>query len=304
MQLRHLRYFAATAEYGSVRLAAEHLHVSQPAVSRQIQALEQELGFPLFERSPRGLALTPAGGSYLRDVAQAMALLDAAAHNARRIADGLQGRLRLGCVENAGWDGAVPQALSRFQQAFPGTRIELSAMNSPQQWRAVADGALDGGFLYQFEALPDELLAVPVRQSDAVLALPRAWGLAHDEAQPFDLRAAAGRPFVMMPREVYPAYYDRLIAECRCLGVALQVTQEAATETAILSLVCAGIGAAIVNSANLGRPPAQARFYALRDFSVPMPLVFVHRREAKNPVLARFLATLRAELGSGGDEAA
>ncbi|MCP1292403.1 LysR family transcriptional regulator [Chromobacterium sp. S0633] len=292
MELRHLRYFIAVAEHQSVRLASEHLHITQPAVSRQIQDLEQELGLPLFERSPRGLKLTAAGASYLREVRKAMAALDDAAESARRVAAGLLGRLRLGCVENAGWDGLVPQAFSRFQAEAPEVALELSVLNTPQQLSALEEGALDGGFIYQYEDLPESLAGLPLLEHDVVLALPRCWDTGHDESRPIALRSLADRPFVTMPREAYPGYYDRLISACRQLGVRLRVAQEAGTETAILSLVCAGIGAAIVNSANLGRPPAQARFFRLRDLSLPMPLSFVSRKDAANPALKRFLAAL------------
>ena len=296
MELRHLRYFIAVAEHQSVRLASEQLHITQPAVSRQIQDLEQELGLLLFERSSRGLKLTAAGDSYLRDARQTMAALDAAAHSARRVAAGLLGRLRLGCVENAGWDGLVPRAFSHFQAEAPEVQIALEVRNTPEQLRAIADGALDGGFIYQYEPLPEALAGLPLLEHDVVLALPRCWDEDYDETRPIALRGLAERPFVMLPR-AYPGYYDRLNSACRQLGVHLKVAQEASTETAILSLVCAGIGAAIVNSANLGRPPAQARLLRLQDLSLPMPLTFVWRQGAANPALARFLALLRHETG-------
>lgn len=296
MELRHLRYFIAVAEYESVRLASEHLHITQPAISRQIQDLEDELGFLLFERSPRGLKLTLAGESYLRDVRKVMASLDSAVRAAKRVAVGLQGQLRLGYVENAGWDGLVPRTFSRFQAEVPEVKIELTALNSPEQLRAIADETLDGGFIYQYGPLSDEFATIPLLDYDVVLAVPRAWAIDHDETHPIDIRTLADRPFVMFPRSVYPSYYDRLIGACQQSGISLNVVQEETTEAAILSLVCSGIGAAIVNSANLGRPPAQVRFFQLKDLSVPMPLTFAYRADAANPVLFRFISILCAAL--------
>lgn len=296
MELRHLRYFLAVAGHASVRMASERLHITQPAISRQIQDLEEELGFPLFERSPRGLKLTPAGESYLRDVRRVMAALDSAASVARRVANGAQGQLRLGYVENAGWDGVVPGTFNRFQLEVPEVRVELSALNSPEQLEAIACESLDGGFVYLYEALPEGLQALPLIDHDIVLAVPRTWNIPHDESQPIDLRALSGRPFVMFPRSAYPAYFDRLLGACGRAGVHLDIVQEQPTEAAILSLVCSGVGAAIVNSANLGRPPAQARFFRLRDISVPMPLLFVWRSGVVAPVLGRFIDTLRMTL--------
>ncbi|MCD4502476.1 LysR family transcriptional regulator [Chromobacterium piscinae] len=297
MELRHLRYFAAVAEHASMRAASERLHITQPAISRQVQDLEDELGFALFTRSPRGLRLTPAGECYLRDVGKILAALDAAAAAALRVADGAAGQLRLGYVENAGWDGAVPQALHRFQADAPEVSLSLSTLNSPEQLGAIGQNALDGGFIYQLDPLPDGFASLPLLEQDVVLALPRAWRIEHDEAQPFDLRALAGRPFVSFPRAVYPAYHDRLFSACQQAGIRLNVVQEQPTEAAMLSLVCAGIGAAIVNAANLARPPAQARFYRLQNLSVPLPLCFAWKRGSGNPALARFIESLHKTMG-------
>ncbi|MDR3671441.1 MAG: LysR family transcriptional regulator [Holophaga sp.] len=296
MELRHLRYFIAVAEHESVRQACEHLHITQPAVSRQIQDLEEELGCLLFQRSPHGLKLTPAGQSYLRDARQAMELLEGAARSARRLSVGLQGQIRLGLVENAGWDGLVPRTFRAFQAQAPEVKVELTAQNTPQQVQAIAEGTLDGGFIYPFEPLPAGFAAIPLFDFNVVLAVPRAWRIP-DGAEPIELRSMAERPFVTFPRSVFPAYHDRLLSACQQCGVSLNVVEEGTTETAILSLVCSGIGAAIVNSANLGRPPAQVRFLKLKDLSIPMPLVFAYQAPGPSPILARFIAVLHSTRG-------
>lgn len=293
MELRQLRYFIAVADYKSVRLASEHLHITQPAVSRQIQDMEAELGFKLFDRSPRGLTLTPAGQSYLRDARKIMVLLESAASSAQRLAVGLAGQLRLGFVENAGWDGLLPKLFRKFQSEVPAVKLELSTLNSPEQLQGISDGTLDGGFIYQFGSVPDEFATMPLLKNDVVLAVPHEWDMASkNECEPIELRSMINRPFVMFPRYVYPSYYDRLIGACQQIGVSLNVVQEETTEAAILSLVCAGVGAAIVNSANRGRPPALVKFFNLEDLSIQMPLVFAYRAQNNNPVLARFILAL------------
>ncbi|WER44649.1 LysR family transcriptional regulator [Cupriavidus sp. WKF15] len=296
MELRHLRYFIAVAEHESIRLAAEHIHVTQPAISRQIHDMEEELGFPLFSRTPRGLKLTTAGQAYLREARAALARLDVAARAAQRISAGVQGYLRLGFVENSGWDGIVPHVFRRFQAEVPDVRIELVPMNTPQQLDALRDGMLDGGFIYQYGPLDSSLAALPLATNNVVLAAPHAWTLPGDDGSrhpTVTLRDIADWPFITFPRAVYPLYYDRLIGACQALGVTLDVVQEVSTEAAVLSLVCAGIGAAIVNSANLGRPPALVRFASFSDLAIPMPLVFVHPANALEPALARFIETVR-----------
>ncbi len=296
MELRHLRYFLAVAECQSVRLASERLHVTQPAISRQIQDLEGELGFLLFERSPRGLKLTTAGHGYRQDVRRIMVSLEHATKAAKALACGSTGLIRLGYVENAGWDGLLPRTFKNFRAELPDVTMQLTTLNSPEQLLAIEAGTLDGGFIYQYGAVPPGLETLPLLDYDVVLAVPRSWGMDNGSRTNIDIIGMLGRPFVMFPRAIYPAYYDKLIEACQRLGLSLNIVNEANSEATILSLVCSGIGAAIVNAANLGRPPAQVQFFGLNDLSIPMPLVFAYSRESTNPVLQRFIPILRATL--------
>lgn len=291
MELRHLRYFITVAELRSVRAASEQLHVTQPAISRQIQDLEEAIGAALFNRTSRGLTLTPAGEAYLSEAREILARVDAANRLARRIASGAQGHLRIGFVENAVWSGIVSHALSAFEQAAPNVALELTPMNTPEQLEALAAERLDGGFCYRFGAMPEGLASMHVLDQNVVLAVPEAWPLG--SSGPVAAHELAGTPFIAFPRRVYPAYYDRLLSVCAERGLTLDIRQEASTETAILSLVSAGMGAAIVNAANLDRPPARVRFVQLQDLSVPLPLEFCFVAHHTNPALGRFVELLR-----------
>ncbi|KAA0084908.1 LysR family transcriptional regulator [Trinickia soli] len=291
MELRHLRYFIAVAELRGVRAASEQLHVTQPAISRQIQDLEEAIGAALFERTPRGLTLTPAGEAYLTQAREILVRVDAANRLARRIASGMQGSLRIGFVENAVWSGIVSRALRAFEQAAPDVALELTPMNTPEQFDALAAGRLDGGFCYRFGAIPEGVGSVHVLDQNVVLAVPEAWP--HGCAGAVAARELVGMPFIAFARRVYPAYYDRLLSACAERGLTLDIRQEASTETAILSLVSAGMGAAIVNAANRDRPPARVRFVELQDLSVPLPLEFCFVAEHHNPALERFVEQLQ-----------
>lgn len=291
MELRHLRYFIAVAELRSVRAASEQLHVTQPAISRQIQDLEEAIGATLFERTPRGLVLTGAGEVYLTEARDILARVDAANRLARQIASGLRGHLRVGFVENAAWSGIVASALREFEQAVPNVALELEPMNTPEQFEAIAAGRLDGGFCYRVSVLPEGIASVPVLEQNVLLAVPDTWPLGKaDAVTTLELR---GVPFIAFPRRVYPAYYDRLLSACAERGLTLDIRQEASTETAILSLVSAGMGAAIVNAANRDRPPARVRFVELTDLSVPLPLEFCYAANGANAALNRFIEHLR-----------
>ncbi|PVX76984.1 LysR family transcriptional regulator [Paraburkholderia unamae] len=291
MELRHLRYFIAVAELRGVRAASEQLHVTQPAISRQIQDLEQAIGAALFERTPRGLTLTAAGEAYLAEARDILARVDAANRLARQIASGLHGHLRIGFVENAAWSGVVSRALREFERVVPQVSLELQPMNTPEQLEAIAAGRLDGGFCYRVGVQPEGIAGVPVLEQNVVLAVPEAWPLG--QAGPVAAATLRQTPFIAFPRRVYPAYYDRLLSACAERGLTLDIRQEASTETAILSLVSAGMGAAIVNAANRDRPPARVRFVELQDLSVPLPLEFCFVANGANVALERFVEQLR-----------
>jgi DNA-binding transcriptional LysR family regulator len=291
MELRHLRYFLAVAETENVRLASERLHVTQPAVSRQIHDLEDELGVQLFERLPRGLRLTREGQAYRADAIAAMAALDTARDRVRGMARGETGLLRIGYVEVTAWRGVVPEALRAFRSLAPGVRLELAPMGTPEQLERIERGELDGGFVYLFDNLPEGFVPVQLPPQNVVLALPSQ--RSYHWKKKLRLRDLADTAFVTFHRSAYPAYHARLFAACAQGGLVPRVVQEGAGEAAVLSLVSAGIGVAIVNDANIHRPPVQVDFQQIADLDVPLPLHFVYREDHRNPALARF----RGQLG-------
>lgn len=289
MELRHLRYFVAVAETLNVRVASEQLHITQPAISRQIRDLEDTVGAALFTRTPRGLRLTPAGTAYLTEARAILARVDTANRMARRLAAGQLGHIRLGFVENMASAGAVSDSLRSFRISAPDVAIDLQVMNTPQQLEAIQAERLDGGFCY-VDRLPDGLASRRLSTQDVVLAVSSDWTLGARGA--VTTAQLAGTPFVAFPRNTYPAYHDRLLTACAERGLALDIRQEAATETAILALVSAGVGAAIVNAANLDRPPAGIRFVHISDLSVPLSLEFCFVADIDNPALLRFVNAL------------
>ncbi|MBV6272109.1 LysR family transcriptional regulator [Alcaligenaceae bacterium CGII-47] len=294
MELRHLRYFATVAEYGNIRVASSHLHISQPAISRQIHDLENELGVLLFERTTRGLRLTQAGERYLLEIRGALTMIKAASRSAQMVAEGRLGHLSIGLVEIAGWEGLVPLSLGAFQKSYGDVSLHLRPATTPEQLSAIKDGALDGGFIYAFDPLPVEFESLSLTRHDVVLATPLNWR-ANTSAHS-SVRSLKSEPFVTFQRAVYPTYYDRLLNACSQAGLTMRVIQEVGSEAAILSLVSAGIGIAIVNSCNQWRAPSRVRFAELKDLSVPLPLSFAYLRSNSNPALMRFVATLKKSL--------
>ncbi|MEO1681372.1 MAG: LysR family transcriptional regulator [Pseudomonadota bacterium] len=280
MELRHLRTFRAIAETGGVHAAAARLNVAQPAVSRTLRDLEGELGFALFDRVGRGLRITDAGSTYLAEVALLLDQLAAAGETARQVAEGRGGTLRVGLIDSGAWDGAAPRALDRFARANPAIRLEVAPMPSRAQVAALVEGRLDCGFLYrQGNALETAgLTALSLRTDDVVLAASVSLDFGHDD--PLTAEDIDGLAMIGFPRTAAPDYFHAQRAALAGIGVVPQIVQEAHDETAMLALVSAGVGCALVNSAAAHRPPPRVRFHRIAGVSVPIDFVFAYRTPA------------------------
>src|SRR6266852_1389848 len=137
MELRHLRYFVAVGEEQHYGRAAKRLHVAQPALSRQIQDLEQEIGFTLFDRLRRGVKISTAGKLFLEDAQRILQQVNEATVRAGRVARGQSGTLRVGFTENASWHGVVPDSFRQFRKSHPDAELQLEPLTSLQQFEAV-----------------------------------------------------------------------------------------------------------------------------------------------------------------------
>jgi len=157
MELRHLRYFVAIGEEENYRRAAQRLHVAQTALSTQIQDLEAELGFKLFDRLPRGVKLSVAGRLFLEDGRRILQQVSEAALRAARVARGQSGTLRVGFTENASWRGIVPDSFRRFRESQPEADLQLTPATSLEQLEAIRSGRLDAGFVFNMPKADAEL---------------------------------------------------------------------------------------------------------------------------------------------------
>lgn len=212
LELRHLRYFVAVAEEGSLTLAAERrLHTAQPSLSRQIRDLEIEVGAELMTRGPRGIALTAAGKAFLDHARHALAQVQAAGQAARRAARPHNRTLALGFLSGCEpqW---LPAAMHVLREDAPDTEITISSKHSPELADALAAGTLDAAFLRPEDNRPELAYRVLIRDPLAVM-LPSDHRLAsHAAISPHDL---AGEIFIGMAdqapvlRSVTQAYFRR-----------------------------------------------------------------------------------------------
>ena len=170
MELRHLRYFVAVAEELHFGRAADMLGISQPPLSQQIQALEQELGVRLFERSNRHVALTDAGRLFLEETRQTLAQVSKSVDVVRRAEQGEIGELQIGFTASAPFVSIIPRAVFAFRQAFPAVHLDLQEMTSRQVCQALLEKKLQIGMIRPLE-LPAELDAVELLSEPLVALL-------------------------------------------------------------------------------------------------------------------------------------
>lgn len=292
MELRHLRYFVAVGEEQHYGRAAQRLHVAQPALSRQIQDLEEEIGFQLFERLPRGVKLSAAGKLFLDDARQILQQVSEAAARAARVACGQTGTLRIGFTENSSWHGVVPNSLRRFRERHPDAELQLHPAGSVNQLEEIRSGRVDAGFVFNLPRNDKELDQIPVALQYVELAVPK--GHALSRIKKLRLRDLVDAPFVWFPRREAPAFYDRLMHECYRGGLqSPRIVQEAANEATILSLVSHGMGVGWVNETARWRCPKQVVILSVTDLNMPLPMALAWRKDNSSALLASFLAEVQ-----------
>ena len=292
MELRHLRYFVAVGEEQHYGRAAERLHVAQPALSRQIQDLEEEIGVRLFERLPRGVKISAAGISFLDDSRRILQQVNEATMRAGRVARGQSGTLRIGFTESASWQGVVPDSFRQFRARQPNAELQLYPSASVDQVDAVRSGRLDAGFVFSMSKADPDLDQLLVAIHHLVLAVPKGHPLT--KVRKLRLRDMSDSAFVWFPRRQSPAYYDRLMQECSRGGLRTpQIVQEAVDQATILSLVSCRLGIAFVSEATRWRCPAGVILLPVADLNLLLPFSLVWRKDNTSPLLAKFVADVR-----------
>ena len=288
MELRHLRYFLAVGEDQHYGRASRRLGVAQPALSRQIQDLEKEIGFELFDRMPRGVKLTAAGGLLLEDARRILQEVGEATARAGRVARGQSGTLRVGFAENASWRGVAPDSFRRFREQQPDADLQLQPASSLEQLDALRSGRLDAGFVNFMPKADPDLGQLIVGRQHVELAAPKRHPVTR--LKKLRLRDLTDVPFIWFPRRASPALYDRLMGECYRGGLnSPRIVQEGLNEATILSLVSAGLGVGWVLGSARWRTPQTVAILPVVDLNIPVLLALAWRRDNTSPLLARFI---------------
>ncbi len=247
MELRHLRYFVAVGEALNFTKAAARLRIAQPALSRQVQDLEDEIGVDLLKRSPRGVTLTAEGKLFLEEARDLLRRAEESTNKVRALARGEFGELHIGYSPTPTIE-ILPPALAAFQKAVPGVKILLHDMSADEILAGLRSGAIQLGVTpwegaehsagVDFENL---------RTYPCNVALPPNHPLARLKSIP--LEKLATEPLITLNQKEYPGVHDFMQRIFRPLGVKPRVVMEADSGSSVITAIESGRGIAITISA-------------------------------------------------------
>lgn len=301
MDFRQLRYFVAVAEALSFSEAARKLHVSQPPLSIQIKALEDELGSPLLERTRHKVSLTAAGSLFLEKARAALANLDEARDVVKQVASGEAGEIRVAFTASVPMHDAFPRAFQRFREAHRNAMLELVHMSTGQQLQQIEQGEIDVGFLRpspQFrppatiavrEVLADRLVVVVPTWHPLARDTGHAKGAAPGIAGGIDIADLSGESFLLFPRGLGCGLFDHVTTLCNRAGFAPRTVQEAREATTIIGLVASGAGVAVLPEiyARTGIPGVA--YLPMIGPDADSRVLMAHRAGMLSPIMGRFM---------------
>jgi LysR family hca operon transcriptional activator len=288
MELRHLRYFVAVAEAGSLTVAAEQrLHTSQPSLSRQIRDLEEKVGAQLLTRRARGIDLTPAGLTFLDQARAILSQVDAAAEAARRVAHPAKPCFTMGFLtgHELTW---MPEAMRILRDELPNIDVMISSQYSPLLAEGLSKGKIDAAFLRREKGMAGLAFRLLVKEPLMVI-LPSDHHLAALRAiSPRDLESET---FVIVSgtAPVLRAVIDNYLKQS---GINITPAHEADHVTMGLSLIVSTRGVGLLPAYAQNFLPSSVTSRPLKGYTPTVDLVFGYRKSNRSPILKLLLSRL------------
>jgi len=296
MELRHIKSFLSIAETLHFGRTAELIHLSQPALSLQIRALEEEVGVRLLERNRRKTTLTAAGLAFRDNASGVVSQLDQAIRRARLAADGKLGHLRIGFISTAG-NEIVPNLVRRFRESSPEVVFSLRNILTTDQIQMLSAGSLDIGFLRLPIGEHPELEVVEVHREPFVVVTPTSHRLA--KRKTVALHELSGENFVAYERSYAPGFHDLIFGMLRDAGVVPNVCQTAGQMPTLISLVDSGMGISILPASAVKHSGASVVGCEILD-RIPMSEIGIAVNKGnRTAVIGNFRSLALKELGRG-----
>jgi DNA-binding transcriptional LysR family regulator len=293
MELRHLHYFIAVAEELNFTRAAARLHIAQPPLSKQIHDLEQEIGVQLFDRTQRPLQLTLAGQVFLKEVQDAIALVDNAVKMAQSASRGEIGRLVIGFTSSM-TNIFLPDIVRAYRDRFPLVELVWRELSTSVQLQALRDRQLDIGFFHLTSWMLQEsdLCSMTIWHEPLIVALPETHPLANQIQ--VSLKALEKESFILPSRHFAPGLSKEIEHLCQQSGFSPVVVHEGTMMLTILSLVAGGVGVALL-PANVQNIQRKGVVYKNIVESTPtVPMAAVWRQGDSSAILREFLEVTQA----------
>lgn len=289
MDIRHLRYFVAVAEELHFGRAAEREHVSQPPLSQQIKALEDELDVQLFIRTSRKVCLTEAGKALLQEAKGILESVERAVRVAKLTASGHQGHISIGFVGPA-MEGPLPVIIQEFRSMRPKIVVEMQEMSTVQQLEALRAERLDIGFVRLFNHDLSDLIVHTYMREPYILAVPE--GHLFETMSEVRLKDLKGVPLIFFPRHMQPNLHDTIVQALNDEGVEPYIIQEVLTKNSIVALVATGMGVGLVPASMQSIRRAGVSYHTILGRLPEVELSAVCRKQNVKPQLHTFLETV------------
>jgi DNA-binding transcriptional LysR family regulator len=290
MELRHLRYFVAVAESGSMTKAAQQLGIQQPPLGQQIRDLEAELKVQLFHRAPKRIELSAAGKIFLADARQILDRSAEAVARVRRFERGEQGLISVGFTSSASMHPIAPQILRAFGDAYPLARIEVEERETYELILGLTGRRVDCAFMRFAPRDFPELASTPLLDEDMVVAIPSDHILAQKPTEPVTLDMLSSESFVLYRRADGFGIFDWLMAALEKLDFKPRIAREVHRMMATINIVAAGGGISLVPASmqNLHREAVVYR--PLASGMLPrLPLYLIYRMDQDLTLVKNFI---------------
>lgn len=295
IELRHLRYFAAAIEHETIGRAAENLGITQPALSRQLRDLEDEIGASLFNRTARGIQPTLAGDTLYLDTMRILRTVDQLALEAHRAQRGAEGNCVIGVSPTPlVWD-IVTRAVALCSRRAPSIDVAVEDVPSPQQPTTLNEGRVDValGHRHPGLALLDRTVArlrlVPDTLNSALVAADHPLANRNE----ISLADLATLPLLFMRRSFSPRFYDEVMSHFAAAGFSPRTSGEYDGLPTVWALAAQGMGWCIAAQSQHEHAPTGLKAVRIRDFAMPWHCDLTYRKDEARPAVLEVIGAIQ-----------